>query len=217
MADSSSRAGAGYATPTILEYLERPHTPRDAALDFAFNAPATFEIPAIQVGPHEGAFLGWLLALAGAKQVVEVGTLVGYSGIHIARSLPAGGRLTTCELEPKHAEVARSAFERAGVADRVRILVGKASDSLARILDEGPFDAVFLDADKVGYLEYARWAAAALRPGGLLIADNVFYFGRLCDDSSEAASVRAFHEFAAREWHTAIVPTPDGLLVGRKR
>src|SRR6476659_4227362 len=116
MADSSSRSGERYATPAILEYINRIHVAHDAGLARAFSVPDG--IPAIQVGPNEGKLLGLLLRLANAKRVVEVGTLVGYSSIHMARALPPGGHLWTVEYEPRHAEVARANVTAAGVADR---------------------------------------------------------------------------------------------------
>src|SRR5207249_3414648 len=115
-----------------------------------------------------------LCRLAGVTRAVEVGTLVGYSAIHIARALPAGGHLWTIEYEAEHAALARQNLATAGVADRVTVLQGAGVDVLPTLTGQGPFDAVFLDADKVSYAHYARWALANLRAGGLLLGDNAY-------------------------------------------
>ena len=216
MADNTSRLGASYATPEILAYLEAKHAPMDAALRYAFEAPSREPIPAIQLGQHEATFLGWLLRLVQAQKVVEVGTLAGFSGIHLARALPPSGRLYTCEREPHHAAAARDAFGRAGLAN-ITVLEGDARTSLASIASEGPFDAIFIDADKGGYEHYVTWAAQNLCEGGLLLGDNVFFFGRLLTDEPEAHSMLRFHDIAATHFETCLLPTPDGLLLGRKK
>lgn len=217
MADVDSRAGRSYATRAILEYLAALHAPHDDGLAGAFSAPEREGIPAIQVGPHEGAFLGWLVRGIGVVRAVEIGTLAGYSAIHLARALAPGGRLYTLENDPRHAAVARRCLADAGVDDRVEVVEGDARISLDGLAARAPFDAVFIDADKGRYDAYVSWAADHLRPGGLLVADNVFFFGRLLDDHPDAAAMRRFHEIAAARFDAAIVPTPDGLLVGRAR
>lgn len=217
MADAASRSGQSYATPEILAHLAALHAPHDAALSLAFDAPATHGIPAIQVGPHEGALLGWLVRGQRAHLAVEVGTLAGYSAIHMARALEPGGKLFTLELDARHAGIARESLRAAGVEDRAEVMVGDALASLASLASRAPFDAVFIDADKGRYDAYVSWAADHLRPGGLLVADNVFFFGRLLADDRDAAAMRRFHEIAARRFDTALVATPDGLLLGRAR
>src|SRR5687767_6227708 len=131
MADQDSREGKRYTTPEILEYVNRTHASHDAALAGAFAVPEG--IPAIQVGPSEGKLLYLLLRLISAKKVVEVGTLVGYSAIQMARALPAEGHLYSIEYDPTHAEVARKNIERAGLSDRVTVLVGAGVDVLPRL------------------------------------------------------------------------------------
>lgn len=218
MADTDSRQGTRYSTPAILDYLHRLHTPHDPILDRTFLAPDREGLPAIQVGPSEGKTLHLLLRMIGAKTVVEVGTLAGYSGMWMARALPQDGHLYTIEANPKHAEVAQRDFQAAGLASRVTVLVGKGADVLPTLDGKAPFDAVFIDADKASYDIYGRWAANNLRPGGLLLGDNAYYFGNLLDEtSSEAAAMRRFHEEAARAFDTVCLPTPDGLLLGVKR
>lgn len=217
MADTDSRQGLRYSTPEILEWLNRVHAPHDEALERAFTSPQRHGMPAIQLGPSEGRLLELLVLLSGARRVVEVGTLAGYSALRLARALPPGGHLWTLELEERNAAVARANLQAAGLADRVTVVVGPALQSLPGLEPHGPFDLVFVDADKRGYAEYGRWAARHLRPGGLLVGDNVFLFGRLLEDSPEAEAMRRFHQEAAAAFHSVCIPTPDGLLVGLKR
>ena len=202
----------------MLEYIARVHAPHDAALERAYRAPETHGIPAIQVQPSEGRLVGLLLQLAGAKRVVEIGTLAGYSTIHIARALPSDGHLWTCELDAAHARIARANLAAAGLGDRVTVCEGPALESLASLEKHGPFCGVFVDADKVRYDAYGRWAFANLRAGGLLLGDNAAYFGKLTDEGDEAAAaMRAFHEESAAKMNSVCIPTPDGLLLAVKR
>jgi caffeoyl-CoA O-methyltransferase len=217
VADTTSRAGPSYATGAILDWVATVHAPHDEGLAHAFTAPERDGLPAIQVAPSEGKLLGLLLRLAKARLVVEVGTLAGYSAIHLARALPPGGHLHSIELDPAHLEAARRSLAAAGVLECVTLHLGAARDVLPRLEALGPFCAVFLDADKAGYAEYGRWAARHLRDGGLLLADNAYLFGRLLADTHEARAMRAFHEEAARAFDSVCIPTPDGLVVGIKR
>jgi caffeoyl-CoA O-methyltransferase len=217
MADDSSRAGTRYVDPDILRYVDELHATHDEPLARAFAAPAARGMPTIMVGPSEARLLELLLRLVGAEKVVEIGTLAGYSAIRMARALPAGGRLWSLELDPDHAAVARENLAAAGLAERVEVRCGAASDLLPDLAAEAPFDAVFIDADKAGYAGYGEWAERHLRPGGLLLADNAYLFGRLIEDSDEARAMRAFHERARVAFDTVCIPTPDGLLLGIKR
>lgn len=218
MADADSRSGATYLTRPILDYLAALHVAHDAGLTRAFQSPEQHSIPAIQVGPSEGKLLGALLRLAGARKVVEVGTLAGYSTLHMARALPPDGHLWTIEFKPEHAAIARENIAAAGLSDRVTVLVGPGLDVLPTLAPLGPFDAVFIDADKGNYDGYGRWAAQHLRPGGLLLGDNAVYFGNLLDPTDpSAAAMRRFHEEATGPFDTVCIPTPDGLLLGIKR
>jgi len=218
MADDSSRAGARYANKDVIRYVDELHAAHDGPLARAFAAPAEEGMPAIMLGPSEARLLELLLQLVGAEKVVEIGTLAGYSAIRIARALPPGrGHLWSIEVDPTHAEVARSNLAAAGLGERVDVLCGAAGDLLPEIEKEGPFDAVFIDADKEGYAGYGRWAERHLRPGGLLLADNAYLFGRLTEDSDEARAMRSFHERAQTAFATVCIPTPDGLLFGIKR
>ena len=217
MADDTSRTGASYATHEVLDWLHRTHTAHDAGLQRAFDSPGISGLPAIQVAPAEGKLLQLLMRTIGARKVVEVGTLAGYSAIHLARGMLPGGHVWSCEFDPKHAAVARDNLAAAGVADRVTVIEGDGKATLASLEPHGPFDAVFIDADKQSYDVYGRWAARNTRPGGLLLGDNAFYFGKLTDDSPAAAAMRRFHEEAREHYDTVCIPTPDGLLYGVRR
>jgi caffeoyl-CoA O-methyltransferase len=214
MADEASRAGERYASAQILNYAASIHHPPNPALSRAFEAPARHDMPEIQVGPAEGRLLELLLRLAGARKVVEVGTLAGYSAVWIARALPRDGHLWTIESDPGHAAVAAEVLQQAGLSDKVTIVVGDAAQKLPSLEAEGPFCAVFIDADKARYDLYGRWATDHLRPGGLLIGDNAYLFGRLLDDSAEARAMRRFHEDMAQSYRSVCIPTPDGLALG---
>jgi caffeoyl-CoA O-methyltransferase len=215
MADNDSRAGARYTSPDILDYVNRTHVRHDAGLAKAFETPAG--VPAIQVGPSEGRLLGVLVRLVGARRVVEVGTLMGYSAIHMARALQPDGKLWTIEYDHRHAELARANIAAAGLADRVTVVEGAGREVLPTLVGHGPFDAVFIDADKAGYDYYGRWALENLRTGGIVIADNAYLFGELLDDTETARAMRRFHEQIAAASESVCVPTPDGLVVAIKR
>lgn len=217
MADASTRAG-DRSTPTeVIDWLNELHAPHDGGLAQAFDAPAKTGVPAIMVGASEGKLLTLLLRMINAKKVVEVGTLVGYSAIRMAKALPAEGRVWSCEYEEKHAAIARENIRAAGEDPRITVVVGRASETLKTLEQHGPFDAVFIDADKGSYDLYGAWAAKHVRAGGLLLVDNANFFGRLLEDSKEAAAVRRCHEEAVRAFDTVCIPTPDGLLIGIRK
>ncbi len=217
MADNDSRKGLRHATEELLAWVDRIHAPHDSGLDAAFQAPQRHDMPAIMLGASEGKLLELLVRLSGASRIVEIGTLAGYSAIRMARALPAEGRLWTIEYDPRHAEVARAAITAAGVADRVEVLVGAGLEVLPQLVGHGPFEVVFLDADKVSYPRYAEWAVANLRRGGLLVGDNAYFFGKLLEDSDGGRAMRRFHEICAEHFDSVCIPTPDGLVVGIKR
>jgi predicted O-methyltransferase YrrM len=215
MADNTSRTGSSYLTREVLDWTNQTHAPHDGGLTAAFDTPKNAGIPAIMVGASEGKLLTLLLRMIGARTVVEIGTLAGYSAIRMAAAMPADGTLITIEFDEKHASLARDNIEKAGLSKVIRVEVGAALDVLPRI--PGPVDAVFIDADKGNYDQYGRWAAKNVRKGGLLLGDNSFYFGKLLDDSKEAAAMRRFHEEAREAFDTVNIPTPDGLLLGVRR
>ncbi len=218
MADNDSRGGeAQYADAAILDYVQRTHAAHDPGLEHAFSAPDREGMPAIQLGQGEGRLLEILLRMVGARRVVEIGTLAGYSAIRAAHALGEGGRLWTIEALPSHAAVARRNIAAAGFGDRIEVIVGRALDRLQSLEQHAPFDAVFIDADKESYDQYGRWALRHLRPGGLVIGDNAYLFGGLLADTPAALAMRRFHEETAAACESVCIPTPDGLVVGIRR
>lgn len=218
MADPNSRTGTMYSTPEIQAFADRTHAGHDAALERAFRAPDLHGMPAIQLGTSESRLLTLLMQLIAARKVVEVGTLAGYSALRLARGMAPGGKLWTFEIEPHHAQIARENVQAASLSNVIEVRLGPALTGLASIEAEGPFDAMFIDADKSGYPEYARWAARNLRRGGLLIGDNAYYFGQLLDPTApEAARMREFHAFVAEHFESVCIPTPDGMVLAAAR
>jgi predicted O-methyltransferase YrrM len=164
----------------------------DPALEAALEANAAAGLPPIDVSPPQGKLLHLLARMIGARNILEVGTLGGYSTIWLARALPADGRLVTLEIDPHHAEVARTNLDRAGLANRVEVRVGPAVDSLAAIERERdePFDLIFIDADKPSNIAYLRAALKLSRPGSVIVVDNVVRSGAVIDPDSADPSVR---------------------------
>jgi len=158
----------------------------DPILDATMTANAAAELPAIDVAPNQGKLLHLFAKLVSARKILEMGTLGGYSTIWLARALPPGGRVVSLEFNPKHANVAKSNIQRAGLSDRVEIRVGAALDSLPIIQEErlGPFDFIFIDADKPNNPGYLEWAIKLSRPGTLIIVDNVVRDGAVADAAS---------------------------------
>jgi predicted O-methyltransferase YrrM len=185
----------------VDEFIGRTLVPDDEDLRAALEAASAAGLPAIQVSPPQGRLLAQLARLLGARSVLEFGTLGGYSTILLARALAPGGRLITLEANPEYAEVARGSIGRAGLGEVVEIRVGPALEALPGLEDEGagPFDLVFIDADKVNTPTYFAWALDRTRPGGLIVADNVVRDGTLADvDGDETAQAqRRLHEMLA--------------------
>jgi len=178
--------------------------PPDVALDAALRDSAAAGLPAIQVSPAQGKLLHLLARIHQARTILEIGTLGGYSTIWLARALPAGGRLVTLEADPKHAGVARANIARAGLANVVELRLGQAQATLPKLAAEGrgPFDLIFIDADKPSYPDYFAWALKLSRPGTLIIADNVVRKGAVVDAASDDPNVqgmRRFNEVLAAE------------------
>ena len=188
----------------VDRYFSEQLSLSDAALDAAMAANKAAELPAIDVTPNQGKLLQVLAQLAGARYILEIGTLGGYSTIWLARALPGGGRLITLEFNPKHAEIARSNIARAGLAQVVDIRVGAALDTLPKLAKEisEPFDLIFIDADKPNNSEYLRWALKLSHPGSLIIVDNVVRDGAVIDPASQDKDVqgaRQLFELLANE------------------
>jgi predicted O-methyltransferase YrrM len=176
----------------VDDYLGSLLAPADGALAAALEANRRAGLPRIDVSPLQGKLLHLLARVLGAKNVLEIGTLGGYSTIWLARALPPGGRVVTLELEPAHAQVAQTNLQRAGLADFVDIRIGRASETLACLEAEGrgPFDLIFIDADKPSNPEYLGWALRLSRPGTMIVIDNVVRGGAVTDPDSANADVQ---------------------------
>jgi predicted O-methyltransferase YrrM len=178
--------------------------PPDPALDAALESSAAAGLPAIHVTPNQGKLLHLLARIVGARRILEIGTLGGYSTIWLARALPADGRLITLEVDPRFAAVARANIQRAGLAELAEVRVGPAADTLERLVAEGsgPFDLIFIDADKANTADYFTAALRLVRPGSLIVIDNVIRDGKVLDGAStdpNIQGVRRFFELAASE------------------
>ena len=169
----------------------------DPALEAALASSAAAGLPAISVSPAQGKLLHLLARMQGARRILELGTLGGYSTIWLARALPAGGQLISLEVNPKHAEVAHANLARAGLTGRVEIRLGPALDTLPQLVSEGhgPFDLIFIDADKPGYADYLKWSLKLSRPGTLIVADNVVRKGAVADPGSQDENVQGIRKF----------------------
>jgi predicted O-methyltransferase YrrM len=181
----------------VDDYIASLLIPPDAALDGALKASDEAGLPSINVSANQGKLLMLFARMLNARNILEIGTLGGYSTIWMARGLAEGGRLITLEYEAKHAEVAMANLVRAGVSDRVEIRVGRALDTLPKLAEEGrgPFDLVFIDADKQGYTEYLEWSMKLSRRGTVIVADNVVRNGAVTDPSSSDEMVQGIRRF----------------------
>jgi predicted O-methyltransferase YrrM len=199
----------GYITDSLL--------PPDPALDEALRASAAAGLPAINVSPAQGKFLMLLARIQGARSTLEIGTLGGYSAIWLARGLPSGGRLVSLEVNPDYAKLARDNVARAGLDQVVDIRVGRAIEALPALAAEGrgPFDLVFIDADKPSNPDYFSWAVRLARPGTIIVVDNVVRDGKVIEAGSSDASVqgtrRLFERMAAEKRVTATAIQTVGL------
>jgi predicted O-methyltransferase YrrM len=216
-------------TTTLLrrvdDYVQELFAPPDEALEAALRDAREAGLPEIHVSPAQGKLLYLLTLISGARRVLEIGTLGAYSTIHLARALPEGGELISLELDEEHAEVARRNVERAGLSDRVQVVVGEARDLLAAMVEEDvePFDLVFIDADKDGYPEYLERAIELSRPGTVILGDNAIRGGTVLDaeDGSPSAAIREFNRRLAEDSRLEAVVLPilrervDGLAIAR--
>lgn len=179
-----------------LYFSNKLHT-TDQIMDSILKANAEAGLPAIDVSPNQGKFLHLLARLTGAKSILEIGTLGGYSSVWLARALPENGRLITLEYEAKHAKVAEANIKHAGLADKIKIIVGAALDTLPKLKEKGlsSFDLIFIDADKSNNPEYLKWALELSRPGTVIITDNVIRDGKVLDSDSDDPNVRGIRTF----------------------
>ena len=184
----------------VDRYINSLIAPSDPALDAALEASVAAGLPPISVTPAQGKLLQLLARAQGARRILEIGTLAGYSTIWLARALPADGRVITLESDPARAAIARANIARAGLGDRVDVRIGAALDTLPRLAEEGqgPFDFTFIDADRPNAPEYFDWALTLSRRGSLIIVDNVVRKGRVIDAASEDPDIRGVRRFGER-------------------
>ena len=179
----------------------------------------------MQIGPEQAAFMGWLVGLLGARRAIEVGTFTGYSALAVARAMPEGGRLVCCDVSEEYAAIARRWWSEAGVQDRVELRVAPAIDTLAALRaegGEGAYDFAFIDADKPSYDAYYEACLALVRPGGVVVIDNVLWGGAVADPSDDRDSTKALRALNAKvaadeRVDACMVPIGDGLVLARKR
>ncbi|MFT3934017.1 MAG: O-methyltransferase [Chitinophagaceae bacterium] len=195
---------------SVDNYIAELFNPADKVLEGTEAAIIKENIPQISVSPNQGKFLYLLAKLSNAKRILEIGTLGGYSTIWMARALPQDGKLITLELEQHHADVAQQNINAAGLEKQVEIRLGKAIDTLPQLVKEnaGPFDMIFIDADKPPYVEYFEWSLKLSRPGTLIVADNVIRDGKVLDPKNEDPMVKGAARFnKALAANTAVTAT----------
>lgn len=228
MAGHASTGDQAYRAPALLDFVTSLIGRENGALKAIREGTTRHGIPPINVGPDEGRILHFLVTVIGARKVVEVGTLAGYSAAWMALALPKDGRLDTVEYDAKHAAVARENLKAAGVADRAHVHQGAGNDVLPTLARYGPYDMAFIDADKPGYPDYARWAAQNVRSGGLVVCDNAYLFGKLHredlpssdEDAPKAPRMRECLRFLTDETvfsSCAMLPTGEGMAVAVRR
>jgi predicted O-methyltransferase YrrM len=218
-------------TPNIFiiidRYIDELFAPGDEVLTAALKEARKAGLPEIQVSAGQGKFIYLLAKIVGARRILEIGTLGGYSAIWLARALPESGQLVTLETDEKYAAVAASNLARAGLSNKVEIVVGAALDTLPKVADryKGAFDFVFLDADKINYVNYFTHVMRSVRPGALILADNVIRRGTVLappDDDPSAGAARAFNAMIAADQRLEAVILQqvgikghDGLAIAR--
>jgi len=208
----------------IDSYIEELFTPPDPALEGALRRSRAVGLPEIQISPTEGKLLRLLAEIAGVQRILEIGTLGGYSTIHLARALPEDGLLVSLEVDERNAGVARENIAEAGLERVVEVRVGDARELLARMVEEGegPFDLTFIDADKKGYPEYLEWALRLSRPRSLILGDNAIMGGSVIEpEEGSAQAIRQFNERLAQDPRLSAIILPlmrrrvDGLAIAR--
>jgi caffeoyl-CoA O-methyltransferase len=205
-------------------YIENLFDTSDEVLEATLRDSRRGGLPEINVSPNQGRLLRLLVEIAGARRILEIGTLGGYSAIHLARGLPDDGELISLEIDEHHADVARNNIERAGLSDRIEVRVGDAHELLAALIedDEGPFDVIFIDADKVSYPEYLDASLRLVRAGSVILGDNTIRGGTVLDPKDATArATREFNERIAKDPRLSGIVLPlireriDGLTIAR--
>jgi caffeoyl-CoA O-methyltransferase len=208
--------------PDIERYAELHTTPQADHLAAAADDTRSrlANRAGMMVGPLEGGFLAALVAISGATSILEIGTFTGYSAITMAAALPEGGRVTTCEVSPEHAAIAQAHIDASPYADRIEIRMGPAVTTVAEL--PGPFDMVFVDADKASYDAYYEATLPKLAPGGFIVFDNVLWSGRVLDDDvadADTAALRVLNDKLRDDARVEVVllPIRDGVTIVRPR
>ena len=211
-------------TQAVQDYAVAHSTwpPDDVQRSLIERTHALGGISMMQISPDQGAFLTLLTKLVGARFAVEVGTFTGYSSICIARGLTDGGRLLCCDVSEEWTAIAREHWDRAGVADRIDLVVAPAAETLAALPPDPPIDLAFIDADKPGYRSYYDLIVERTRPGGVVVLDNVLWSGNVVEDSDQSEStvaIRAVNDHVAADQRVEAVmlPIADGVTIARKR
>jgi caffeoyl-CoA O-methyltransferase len=211
-----------FLSPEIHEYLVEHGAPPDEHQRALIERTAALgPISMMQIAPEQGAFLQLLVSLLGVQRAIEVGTFTGYSALCIARGLAPGGRLLCCDVSEEWTTIGRDAWRRAGVDDRIELRLAPAIETLEALPDTADVDFAFIDADKGHYTDYYEAVLSRLRPGGLIVVDNVLWSGRVVDasaDDSDTAAIRAFNDRLAadRRVQAVMLPVADGLTLARK-
>ncbi len=211
--------------PKLTHYIEQTFHPEDDVLKAIRQAGEAEGLPLIQVGTLDALHLEVITRAVNAKKAVEIGTLFGYSGVCIARGLPDNGKLYTFEADSKHVRIAKSSFQNAKVDHKIEIFTGPAINNLPKISSHGPFDLVFIDADKENYPNYLNWAGENLKIGGIVLGDNTLAFGMIADEEFEnpenratVQALRLFNNQAANggRFRATLLPTGEGLTMAIK-
>ena len=206
-------------TQRLREYVNDIFVREDEMLAFVRQQTAEHGLPQINLQPHEGLMVQLFVRMCAARKVVEVGALAGYSAIWIARALPGDGRLITIDKSSEHCRLARAHIQRAGLDDKVSVLQGDGRQILDKLAVDAPFDALFVDADKLSYPHYLSWAADHLRPGGIVMAHNAFWGGQILNPQSEDDfGLVRFNRMLAEHpaFESTIIEVGDGLALGVK-
>lgn len=212
-------------TPSLYEYLCGVSLREPKLLARLREETAPDSGATMQISPEQGQFMGLLVELTGAREILEVGTYTGYSSLCMALAMPENGRLVCCDLSEEWTRIARRYWEEAGVEDRIRLHLGPALDTLRKLLQQGSaasFDIAFIDADKENYPDYYELCLQLLRPGGLLLADNTLWSGRVIDSADRSASTEAIRRFNRllrddERISLSMLPLGDGLTLALKK
>ncbi len=211
--------------PDSIAYVRKVFAHESAAMLDCRAWMSQLGVEGMHVGPEEGAYLTFFAQLIGARKILELGTLGGYSGLWLARALPEDGLLYTVERREVFAERARAFFAQEGIAHKVQVLTGDAHSLLPALAEHAPYDLIFIDADKSGYPDYLAWSARHLRTGGLFIADNTFLYGAVWEGSPPKGitfrqwqAMRDFNEQVASSpaWRSILLPTGEGLVLAQR-